>query len=70
MITTDGVLYLVIGTVLFFFWVYGIVSFVVDVKRQIIPWLRARREQRSEERRESDEQLERLAQLYGNGEDE
>jgi len=40
MVTTAGILYVVFGTVLFFFWVYGIVSFYYDMKRQVIPLLR------------------------------
>jgi len=40
MVTTAGILYVVFGTVLFFFWVYGIVSFYYDMKRQVIPFLR------------------------------
>lgn len=36
-------------TVLFFFWVYGIVSFVLDLKNKIIPGLRAYRRGRNEQ---------------------
>lgn len=41
MVTTVGWFYLVGGTVLFFFWAYGIVSFVLDVKNKFIPAARA-----------------------------
>jgi hypothetical protein len=62
-------LYFAFGTLLFFFWVYGIVSFVVDLRRQIIPWVRARwRERRDEESEEA--ATERLADLYGDPDDE
>ncbi|WP_132059947.1 hypothetical protein [Halorussus amylolyticus] len=67
MVTTLGWLYLVGGTVLFFFWAYGIVSFVLDVKNKYIPAIRAmiaaRRERKKEAERESErEETER--QLY------
>jgi len=46
MVTTLGWFYLIGGTVLFFFWAYGIVSFVLDVKNTFLPaarrWLAAR----------------------------
>ncbi|CCQ33048.1 hypothetical protein HLRTI_001067 [Halorhabdus tiamatea SARL4B] len=35
-------------TILFFFWIYGIVSFALDVKNKIIPGLRAYRRGRNE----------------------
>ena len=35
--TSLGWLYLFGGTVLFFFWAYGIVSFVLDVKNKFVP---------------------------------
>ena len=41
MVTTVGWFYLVGGTVLFFFWAYGIVSFVLDVKNKFVPAVRA-----------------------------
>jgi len=44
-------------TLLFFFWVYGIASFVLDVKHKLVPAVRryvaARGESRGESRRES-----------------
>lgn len=40
MVTTVGWFYLVGGTVLFFFWAYGIVSFVLDVKNKFVPAVR------------------------------
>lgn len=63
MVTTFGWFYLVGGTVLFFFWAYGIVSFTLDVKNKFIPVARkvwaARRERTEESEREEKER-----QLY------
>ena len=70
MVTTMGVVYLVFGTLLFGFWIYGIVSFYYDVKRQILPALRERRDERRREQAEQEEAVERLAQLYGTPDDE
>lgn len=61
--------YVLFGTLLFFFWVYGIVSFVVDLKRQIIPWIRARRATEDEES-DSEANTEQLSELYGHPDDE
>ncbi|WP_135830408.1 hypothetical protein [Halorussus halobius] len=63
MVTTLGWLYLVGGTVLFFFWAYGIASFALDCKNTYLPALRRlwaeRREQadRESEREEEERQL-------------
>ena len=67
MVTTLGWLYLVGGTVLFFFWAYGIVSFAFDCKNKFLPAIRTlvanRRAQKEESERESErEEAER--QLY------
>ncbi|MFB6184642.1 MAG: hypothetical protein ABEI96_08825 [Haloarculaceae archaeon] len=55
------------GTLLFFFWAYGIVSFVLDLKNKIVPGLRqyrrGRRERKAEKRDERERQ-EREEQLY------
>ncbi|SIR20945.1 hypothetical protein SAMN05421858_1835 [Haladaptatus litoreus] len=55
------------GTLLFFFWAYGIVSFVLDLKNKIIPGLRTlidnRRAQKAEEERER-EREDKKQQLY------
>lgn len=67
MVTTLGWLYVVGGTLLFFFWAYGIVSFVLDVKNKLVPavhtlWRerkRAKAEEEAEREREEKEQ-----QLY------
>jgi len=69
MVTTAGVLYVVFGTLLFFFWVYGIVSFYYDLKRQILPFLREYRgdDEPDAEEREPDRE-ERLKRLYGDEE--
>lgn len=62
-----GLLYVSAMTLLFFFWVYGIASFVLDVKNKFIPlgrqYLRGRREQQRERERE-EEREERERQLY------
>jgi len=65
--TTAGWLYLFAGTVLFFFWAYGIASFVRDTRRTYVPairrYLALRREnQEAAEEREAREEAER--QLY------
>lgn len=55
------------GTVLFFFWVYGIASFVLDLKNKIIPGIRKYRRGRrrlKEEREEEEEREEHERQLY------
>jgi hypothetical protein len=62
MVTTLGWFYLVGGTILFFFWVYGIVSFGLDCKNKSVPAIRqfvaARRERRRERDRESEREHE------------
>ncbi|GAA0229929.1 hypothetical protein ACFFQF_13595 [Haladaptatus pallidirubidus] len=62
-----GLVYFGAGTLLFFFWAYGIVSFVLDVKNKIIPGLRTlienRRAQKAEEERER-EREDKKQQLY------
>ncbi|WP_440005919.1 hypothetical protein [Halomicrococcus sp. SG-WS-1] len=67
MVTQTGWLYLGAGTLLFFFWAYGIVSFALDLKHKILPgvkgWLAERREQKQEEEKER-EREERKQQLY------
>ena len=66
MVTQLGWLYLAGGTVLFFFWAYGIVSFVRDCKNRYVPaiarWLQARRRERAaaEEEREREERERQL----------
>ena len=67
MVTTVGWLYLVGGTVLFFFWAYGIVSFALDVKNKFIPVGRklwAARRERAEESERETEREERERQLH------
>ncbi|GGL30558.1 hypothetical protein GCM10009037_12840 [Halarchaeum grantii] len=67
MVTTLGWVYLIGGTLLFFFWAYGIVSFVLDVKNKFVPAVRtlwrerkrAKAEEEAEREREEQEQ-----QLY------
>ncbi|WP_120245243.1 hypothetical protein [Halopiger aswanensis] len=53
--------------VLFFFWIYGIVSFALDLKNTIIPGIRAYwrgRTQRKQRQESDNERSEREKQLY------
>jgi cytochrome c-type biogenesis protein CcmH/NrfG len=61
--------YFAFGTILFFFWVYGIVSFVSDLRRQVIPWVRARRRERRDENPD-EPATDRLEELHGEPDDE
>ncbi|RDZ63352.1 hypothetical protein C5B90_09365 [Haloferax sp. Atlit-12N] len=67
MVNELGLFYLGGMTVLFFFWAYGIVSFLLDLKNKFIPkgrqYLRGRRRLKEEKRRE-EERKEREEQLY------
>ena len=67
MVTELGWFYIGGMTVLFFFWAYGIVSFLLDLKNVIIPkarqYLRGRRRLKREEEEEK-EREERERQLY------
>ncbi|WP_129113315.1 hypothetical protein [Halegenticoccus tardaugens] len=67
MVTELGWAYLGGMTVLFFFWVYGIVSFALDVKNLYIPkgrqFLRGRRRIKEEKEKEQ-EREDRERQLY------
>ncbi|WP_266077879.1 hypothetical protein [Haladaptatus caseinilyticus] len=62
-----GLLYFGAGTLLFFFWAYGIVSFALDLKNKIVPGIRTllenRRAQKADEEYER-EQEEKKQQLY------
>ncbi|AEH39010.1 hypothetical protein [Halopiger xanaduensis] len=40
MVTTTGVLFIVAAVVLFFFWIYGIVSFYFDLRYRFLPAVR------------------------------
>ncbi|MFC5279022.1 hypothetical protein ACFPM1_09675 [Halorubrum rubrum] len=54
-------------TVLFFFWAYGIVSFLLDVKNKLIPGIRdyrAGRKRLKEEAEKEEERESRERQLY------
>lgn len=55
------------GLVLFFFWIYGIVSFALDVKNKVVPGIRqyrrGRKRQQAKQEREQ-EQNEQEQQLY------
>jgi hypothetical protein len=65
--TTSGWLFLAAGTFLFFFWAYGFVRFLMDIKGVYIPkgrqFLRGRRRLK-EKKREEEEREERERQLY------
>ena len=67
MATPDPLLVVALYTVLFFFWAYGIVSFLLDLKNKYIPgarqYLRGRRRLK-EEKQEEEEREERERQLY------
>lgn len=67
MVSTAAWLYFGMGTLLFFFWVYGIWAFARDVRRTYIPgfrgWIARRREKKAEQERES-EREEQEKQLY------
>jgi hypothetical protein len=67
MVTSDPLLVVALYTVLFFFWAYGIVSFLLDLKNKIIPktaqFLRGRRRLKEEKEKE-EEREEREQQLY------
>lgn len=53
------------GTVLFFFWVYGIASFVLDVKNKFVPYLRRRAaDGADEDDDEETDDLEKVEQVY------
>ncbi|GAB3025831.1 hypothetical protein [Natronobiforma cellulositropha] len=62
------VLFYLVGVfVLFFFWIYGIVSFALDLKNKIVPGIRRYRRGRAaiEEKRErEDRREEEERQLY------
>jgi hypothetical protein len=66
MVTPFGWAYLTAGTLLFFFWAYGIIRFVMDLRNIYIPktrqYIRGRRrlKQRREEEDERDEQEQQL----------
>ena len=47
------------ATVLFFFWAYGVVSFLLDLKNKIIPGIRQYRRGRKKLDREESQQSER-----------
>jgi hypothetical protein len=59
----DATTYFTIGTILFFFWAYGIVSFVLDVKNKLLPltrqYLRGRRRLNEEDDEEELDDQER-----------
>ncbi len=54
-------------TTLFFFWIYGIVSFALDVKHKAIPAIRQYRRNKQQRTRQQDhdnERQDREEQLY------
>ncbi|WP_135534314.1 MULTISPECIES: hypothetical protein [Halostella] len=58
MVGTAELVYFGGGTILFFFWVYGIVSFGLDLKHKIIPGIRQYRRGRRRLKREAEEEKE------------
>ncbi|WP_255196354.1 hypothetical protein [Halorarius litoreus] len=62
----DPLTYFAVGSLLFVFWAYGVVSFALDVKRKFVPmgrqYLRGREEQKQQARKEQ-ERDEREKQL-------
>ena len=62
----DAFTYFTVGSLLFVFWAYGVVSFVLDVKNKFVPmgkqYLRGRREQTAQAQQEQ-ERDERERQL-------
>ncbi|WP_123536754.1 hypothetical protein [Halosimplex salinum] len=66
-VSTGTLLYFGMGTLLFFFWAYGIYAFVRDCRRTYIPGLRrllARRREQTDERDREQERDEKEKQLY------
>ena len=59
MVTQLGWLYLIGGTVLFFFWAYGIVSFVSDCKNRYLPAVHQYITGRAQKRAEAEQERER-----------
>ncbi|MFP8891538.1 hypothetical protein ACLI4U_17480 [Natrialbaceae archaeon A-CW2] len=54
-------------TILFFFWIYGIVSFVLDLKNKVIPGIiqyRRGRKAQKEKKEHEEERDEHERQLY------
>ncbi|QFU81190.1 hypothetical protein [Natronorubrum aibiense] len=54
-------------TVLFFFWIYGIVSFALDIKNKLLPAIQQYRRastRRSRQQEHDNERQEREEQLY------
>lgn len=73
--SNGALLYFLFGTVLFFFWVYGIVSFIVDVRRRIVPRIRARwvgndgKPSQTDTDPDPDPETEQLRELHGESKD-
>lgn len=58
MVTTAGALFIVAAVVLFFFWIYGLVSFYFDLRYQFVPTAREYlRDDRSTDRPDPEEYL-------------
>jgi hypothetical protein len=67
MVLDAALVYFGIGTLLFFFWIYGIVSFSLDIKNKFIPGIRQYRrgrQQLAEEKQQEAERDENEQQLY------
>jgi hypothetical protein len=55
--------YFIVGSLLFVFWTYGVVSFALDVKNKFLPGVRRYLENRGERKEEAKRLEERERQL-------
>jgi hypothetical protein len=55
--------YFIVGSLLFVFWTYGVVSFALDVKNKFLPGVRRYLENRGERKEEAKRREERERQL-------
>lgn len=51
MVTTAGIAYIVAVTLLFFLWIYGLLSLYFDLRYRYLPWLYSWLRQRGDDRR-------------------
>ncbi|NHN48611.1 hypothetical protein G9464_13545 [Halostella sp. JP-L12] len=62
MVGTAELVYFGGGTILFFFWIYGIVSFFLDLKNKVVPGIRQYRRGRRKLKRQAEQEEEREEQ--------
>lgn len=48
MMTTQGAIFIVAVTILFFFWIYGIISFYFDLRYRFLPFVARKLRERQE----------------------